>query len=374
MIMEFNIQRNVFLSGIQKTLGIVEKKTTMPILNNILIRTDKGKIRIVATDREISLLARYDAHVIKEGEITLSARKLYEMVREMDGEAIHFLKNDNNMVTMTCKRVLYKIPGIPADDYPRVADEEDVKLFTIKAAILRELIHRTLFAVSTDEMRKNLTGVFLETPRDGDTCMLQMVATDGHRLAIARAAAEGNEYLELDKGVIIPRKGLGEIKKIVDDETGVIALGVHKGACIVRAGNVVLKVSMIDAEYPEFRKIIPAERDVFAVLDRNVMLHALRRMNVIASEGYSGVIITLSEGKMVLSSTNPDVGEANEEIDVSYADREINMGYNVNYLISAIEVIEDDKIVFEISGGMKPGVIKPANNEGYMCIIMPLKI
>lgn len=372
--MEFNIQRNVFLSGIQKTLGIVERKTTMPILNNILIRTDKGKIKIVATDREISLLARYDAQVIKEGDITLSARKIYEMVREMEGETVHFLKNDNNMVTMTCQKVLYKIPGIAAEDYPRVADDEEAKVFNIQGAILRELIHKTSFAVSTDEMRRNLTGVFLETPRDGDNRLVQMVATDGHRLAIARSFAGEKEYLELEKGVIIPRKGLGEIRKIIEDETGMIAMGVHKGACIVRAGNVMLKVSLIDAEFPEFRKIIPAERDIFAVIDRNAMLHALRRMNVIASEGYSGVIVSLSEGKMVLSSTNPDVGEANEEIDISYTERDISMGYNVNYLLSAIEVIDEEKIVFEFSGGMKPGVVKPANNDSYMCIIMPLKI
>lgn len=372
--MEFNIQRNVFLSGIQKTLGIVEKKTTMPILNNILLRTDKGRLKIVATDREISLLSRYDAQIVKEGDITLSARKLYEMVREMDGDMIHFLKNDSNMVTMQCQRVLYKIPGIPADDYPRVTDDDEATLYQMQGSLLRDLIHKTAFAISLDEMRKNLTGVFLETVRDGDASLVQMAATDGHRLAIARAAVSEAGGLQLEKGVIIPRKGLGEIRKIVDDEQGVITIGVHKGTCIVRAGQVTLKVSLIDAEFPEFRKIIPADRDVFAVLDREMLLHALRRMNVIASEGYSGVIITLSEGKMILSSTNPDVGEANEEIDVSYADREMNIGYNVNYLISAIEVIDEEKIVFEVSGSMKPGVIKPANNEGYMCIIMPLKI
>ncbi len=374
MAMEFTIQRNVFLSGIQKTLGIVEKKTTMPILNNILIRTEKGKIRIVATDREISLLARYEAQVVKEGDITLSARKLYEMIREMEGDTVHFIKNDNNMVTMTCRKVLYKIPGVPADDYPRVADDEEAKVFHIKAEILKELIHKTSFAISVDEMRKNLTGVFLETPRSGDMCMVQMVATDGHRLAIARASAGNTECLELDKGVIIPRKGLGEIRKIVEDEAGNVDIGVHKGMFILRAGNMMMKVSLIDAEFPEFRKIIPAEREVFAVLDRTAVLRALRRMNVIASEGYSGVIITLSEGKMVLSSTNPDVGEASEELDISYTDREINVGYNVNYLINAIDVIDEEKIVIEVNGGMKPGVIKPANNDGYMCIIMPLKI
>ena len=158
----------MFLGAIQKTLGIVEKKTTMPILNNLLIRTEKNRIKIMATDREIGLVADYEAQILREGDITLSAKKLHEMVREIQGETIHVAKNERDMVTLTCNKVIYRIPGLPAEDYPAVVDSEEIPLFKIKATLLKEMIRKTMFAMSADEMRKNLNGVFLETEKLGD--------------------------------------------------------------------------------------------------------------------------------------------------------------------------------------------------------------
>jgi DNA polymerase-3 subunit beta len=374
--MEFNINKNVFLKGIQKTLGIVEKKTTIPILSNLLIRTQQGRIKIVAADREIGLVADYEAEIIQEGDITLSAKKLYEMVREIQGEIVHVLKTEKDVVILTCKKEVFRIPGIPAADYPTVEDQEGLPMYQIKGALLGEMIRKTAFAISTDEMRKNLTGVFFEMDRIGEASFVRMVATDGHRLSVMKVdiGEEEKGFLSIDKGVIIPRKGLGEIRRLVEEESGDVFIGINKGACTLKTDHTLLKVSLIDGEYPDYKRVIPSEKGVVIGVGKNVFLHALRRMSVISSERYSGVIITLYNDRMVLNSTNPDVGEANDEIEVSYQGEERSVGYNVNYLIDAIDVIDEEWVDFEIGMAMKPAVVRAVGNESYFCIVMPLKL
>jgi DNA polymerase-3 subunit beta len=372
--MEFNIKRDVFLGAIQKTLGIVEKKTTMPILNNLLIRTESNRIKVMATDREIGIVSDYEAEIIRGGDITLSAKKLYEMVREIQGDVIHVTKNERDMVILTCQKAVYRSPGIPAEDYPAVVDPGELPLFKIKAVVLKEMIRKTVFAISTDEMRKNLNGVFLETESAGGNALIRMVATDGHRLSLINMDTGESEFLFLDKGVIIPRKGIGEIRRLVEDLTDEVWIGVRQGMLLIKTDHTLLKVSLIDGEYPDYKRVIPVERGVLVGLDRDKFLHALRRMSVISSERYNGVIISLSNERMVLSSTNPDVGEANDEIEVTYQGEERSVGYNVTYLADAVEVIDEERVEFEIGAGMKPGVIRAVDNENYFCIVMPLKL
>ncbi|MBU2028110.1 MAG: DNA polymerase III subunit beta [Proteobacteria bacterium] len=372
--MEFNVKREIFLTGIQKTLGIVEKKTTMPILSNLLLRAADDRLTIIATDREIGLVADYEAEIIQGGEITLSARKLHEMVREVQGEKIHVVKNERDMVMITCNKAVYRIPGIPADDYPVVAGQEEIPQCRIKGGILKELIRRTAFAMSTDETRKTLNGVFLETEKSAETSMIRMVATDGHRLALMKIDTGEKDFLDLEKGVIVPRKGIGEIRRLVDEEIGDMFLGIGKGMLMIKTDHTLLKVSLIDGEYPDYSRVIPVGKGLVVTLEKDKFIHALRRMSVISSERYNGVIITISEGRLVMNSTNPDVGEANDEIDISYSGEERSTGYNVTYLSDAVEVIDEGQVEFEIGAGMKPGVVRSIGNENYFCIVMPLKL
>jgi DNA polymerase-3 subunit beta len=374
--MEFNINKNVFLKGIQKTLGIVEKKTTMPILSNLLIRTYQGRIKIIAADREIGLVADYEAEIIREGDITLSAKKIHEMVREIQGDIIHVSKTEKDVVILTCKKEIYRIPGIPAADYPTVEDQEGIPMYKIKGTLLGEMIRKTAFAISTDEMRKNLTGVYFETDRVGETSFVRMAATDGHRLAVIKVdvGEEEKDFLSMDKGVIIPRKGLSEIRRLVEEESGDVFIGINKGACTLKTDHTLLRVSLIDGEYPDYKRVIPSERGVVVGVGKNTFLHSLRRMSVISSDRYSGVIISLFNDRMVLNSTNPDVGEANDEIEVSYQGEERSVGYNVTYLIDAIDVIDEEWVDLEIGLAMKPAVIRAVGNENYFCIVMPLKL
>ena len=372
--MDFSIKRDVFLGGIQKTLGIVEKKTTMPILNNLLLRTDGQRLKIMATDREIGLVADYAAEVHREGDITLSAKKLYEMVREIQGEMILVSKSDRDVVTLTCNKAVYRLPGIPADDYPVVIDHDEMTLRKMKGAVLRELIRKTSFAISTDEMRRNLNGVFLEMGMEGEGSWISMVATDGHRLATMKLVTGEHDFPVLEKGVIIPRKGLGEIRRLLEDEAGEVWLDVRKGVLILKTDHTLLRVSLIDGDYPDYRRVIPVEKGIELKVEKEKLLRALRRMSVISSERYNGVVLTVTAGRIVLNSTNPDVGEANDEIDIDYQGEERSVGYNVTYLTEAVEVVDEERILLEIGEGMKPGVVRAVGNDDYLCIVMPLKL
>jgi DNA polymerase-3 subunit beta len=369
--MEFKINRETFLDGIQKTLGIVEKKTTIPILNNILLKAETNKIKIIATDREIILISDYEADVSEKGEITISAKKMYEMIREIQGEFINFVQK-NNIVKISSQRAFYKIPGLPADDFPSISDDADIPLYKIKGNVVKDLINKTAFAMAGDETRKNLNGVLLEEGMDGVNHLLRMVATDGHRLALAKSLTSGH-FLKAGKGVIIPRKGLMEIKKVIDEKEDV-KIGLHKNMFVLQTENTILKVSLVDADYPDYKKVIPTEKGIKVVLEKEYFLHALRRMSVVSSERYGGVILSFSKGKLTLNSTNLDVGEATEEIDIDYDGEVIDSGFNVNYLIDAISVVNKDNILFEVGLGLKPSMIKQADDDNYLCIVMPLKI
>ncbi|MDQ5987183.1 MAG: Beta sliding clamp [Syntrophus sp. SKADARSKE-3] len=372
--MEFNIKRSIFLNGIQKTLGIVEKKTTMPILNNILIRTEEGRIKIVATDKELGLISRYEAEILQPGEITLSAKKIYEMVRELQGDDVHIVKNENHQVTMTSQKVVYKIHGLPADEFPNVLENDEIPFYKVQGQMLKDLIRKTSFAVSTDEMRINLNGVYFETEDSVNGPRLKMAATDGHRLAMAYSQPGEHGGLMMEKGIIIPRKGLVEIRKLVEDVADEILIGLDHGMFFIKTADTTLKISLIDAEYPDYRRVIPLDKGTLIRFNKSSVLHALKRMNVMSSERYNGVIMTLSDKRLTMNSTNPDVGEANDEIEVSYEGEELRAGYNVNYLIDAIDVIDDADVVFELRAGMKPGMVRTVGDDQYACVVMPLKV
>lgn len=378
--MQFRIKREVFLEGVQKTLGIVERNTITPILNNILIRTGKDRVTIIATDREIGLTSHYDAEIISDGEITLSARNLFEMIREIDGKEINFKKNENNQVNLICRKIVCNIPGIPVDEFPVFPDDDDVIFTKVKNIHIKEMIDKTFFAMSKDEMRANLNGVFLQSEKNDEPSItteghiMRMVATDGNRLSLVTLKGDGSEFLNVDDGIILPKKGVGEIRKLVDNGSDYLEIGVKGGICVLKKDNTVLRVSLIDSKYPDYKKVVPGDSGILITLDSDQFLHSLRLMSVVSSEKNWGVKIKIMEGSMALNLTNADIGEANEEIDISYKGKEIEAAYNVNYLIDAIQVIKGKDVSFEMREGLRPCVISEAGNDSYISVIMPLKI
>ncbi len=373
--MDFYIPRNTLLAGIRKTLGIVEKKTTQPILNNVLLRINEKRLTIIATDVETTLVANYGAEVLSGGEITVSAKKLYEMIREIPEGIVHVKRNEGNTLIISCQKAVYRISGIPAEEFPSIGEEKsELSLCPLEKGILLDLIGKSFFAISQDETRPNLTGAFLEAEEsEGGTSILRMVATDGHRLAIVDSVPTGQKVSCLPKGVIIPRKGLLEIKRLLEDNTGDVFFGIDGGLCVIKSGEDVLKVSLIDAEFPNYRRVIPQEKGINVSVEKEKILHALKRINVISSEGYGGVVVNIKDNLMVLTFQDSDVGDASDEIEIQYTGEEIIKSYNINYFLAAVEVVDEQQVNFEIGIDSRPSVVRGSGNDRYMCIIMPLK-
>ena len=373
--MDFTIKRDVLSDGVQKTLGIVNKKTTLPILNNIFLEAEENYIRIVATDREISLISRYEAEVTEKGKITLSAKKLYEITREINGEDVHVQVDEKNIITLSCQKAVYRIMGVSPDDYPSIVAEENTSWYTVSGHILKDMIRKVFFAMSTDELRRNLNGIFLHTGMEEGQCCLYMVSADGHRLAFVKKKLEQQDFLDLSAGIIIPRKGIVEIRRVVESDPENISVGLLGQMFMVQTGNVILKVSLINAEYPDYKRVIPTEKGQEILLHRTSFLHALRRMLVVVSaEEFRTVLLTINDNQMLFQAKNTDVGEANEDMDITYSGNRIEVGYNIDYLIDAADVIDEENIYFEIGEGRKPGLIRSTNKEEYLCVIMPLMI
>ena len=375
--MNVKINRKELLAGLQDVVGVAEKTTTMPILSCVLLSAEKDKLTISATEIKTSIIAGIAAETIEDGKVALPARKLLEIIKEIEGDAmIQMVLSDNGHVAITANHSRFKITGLPAEDFPLIGKIDDVNFVAVAGDTLRDLIAKTSFAMADDPHRSNLSGVYFEPSVDGSDKFWQMVATDGHRLAVAKSAIE-SPCLEFVKGVIIPRKGIAEIKKLVNGQE-FVEIGFQTNMMVVRAGNTVLKVSLPNESYPDYKRVIPAvnEDSPPVSVDKEQFLRALKRMGVVSSDRYSSVVVGLEQNKMTLRMDNQDVGSALEDIDIGdYMGTDKQTGFNIHYMIEAVSAMGGERILFEMSEDLKPAMFKPAENSGdYFSVIMPLKI
>lgn len=362
--MDFTVERNAFLEGVQRTLSIVGK-TNLAVLNHLLLKTEEGKIRVIATDREIGLVADYPATVESTGSVVVNARKLYEMLREGAGDQVVVKKRENNRIDVICGAVLYRLPGMDEEQFPVVPMEEGDTFF-LDGPMLAEMIRKTYVTIGIDELRPYLCGAFFHT-LDG---RIRMVSTDGSRLSLVEKKLE--KPLSI-RGIILPRRAVAEIRRFVEGLESPVEIGVRERTCFFRNEKMFLRVHLIHAEYPDYERVIPLDEGMKISLKRDIILSSLKRMNVVSSETFTGVVLNVSGGRLKLNTTNPDVGEADEEIEVDYEGKDINIVYNVRYLIDAIEGVDEEDVVFEIREGNGPGLISGKEDRSYRAVIMPLR-
>ncbi|MBI5326703.1 MAG: DNA polymerase III subunit beta [Deltaproteobacteria bacterium] len=365
--MKFQIEKNIFLKTLQKVQGIVEKRNTMPILANILIKAQQGKIEVMATDLEVSIKDLCDAVVTKDGSMTINARKLFEIIKEAPDDKIDISTENSGKTTIKSGMVKFNIVGLPVEEFPSFPVYDEGKLLRVAPEILKEMIEKTVFASSTDETRYNINGVFME--KEGTN--IRMVATDGHRLAVI---VKSSEWPMLDKGVILPRKGILELKRFIDNTEGNFSLAFTANSMFVKRENTVLVIRLIDGEFPDYKQVIPKGNEVKVGLERNGILSSLKRVSLLSLEKGRSVKFTLSKGKLELSSNNPDIGEAREELNVNYENQGLEIGFNATYMMEALGVIGGDEVMLELKDRESPAMLKPANTEDYLYVIMPMRI
>jgi len=368
--MELKAKRENLLAALYWTQSTVERRTTMPILANVLVELQRGNTRVTATDLEIGVRATLDGEIIQEGAITLNAKKLYEIVRESSGETIQLKRLENDWVEIKSGKSVFKMVGLDPNDFPAFPAFDAESLFPVPAKIMKEMIDKTIFSVSNDETRSNLNGAFLE---EGEGGKVRMVATDGHRLAMVERQVG---TLGLKKGVILPRKGLGQLRKILEEaHDGVAQIGFKENMGLVVRGNVELFMRLAETDFPDYTKVIPVGNPYNVKIDQRGFLQALRRVSILSSERYKGIKIEVKPAAMAISANNPDLGEAIEELDVEYKGKAMSVGFNARYLIDVLSVLEDEGDVdIELKDELSPSLLRRGGDEGYMYVVMPMKL
>ena len=368
--MEIKAKRGGLISTLYWTQSIVERRNTMPILANVLIEAQKGSIRITATDLEVGVRGEVEGDVHREGTVTVNAKKLYEIIREAPDEQVVLKRLENEWVEIRSGKSVFKIVGLDAKEFPQFPKFDVKSLSTTPASTLREMIEHTIFSVSTDETRYSLNGVFVE---QGDSGKVRMIPTDGHRLAFDEKSVGS---LGLSKGVILPRKGLAELKKLLESGVdSVVSLGFKDNMGLVAKDRIELFMRLIDGDFPDYTKVIPHGNPNIAKLEHEELLQALRRVSILSSERYKGIKMDFSEDKVSISANNPDLGEAVEEIEAEYKGKPISIGFNARYLIDVLGVLGGDgEIDVELKDELSPSVIKKNNLDGYLYVLMPMRL
>jgi DNA polymerase-3 subunit beta len=375
--MDFRIEKAAFLQGLYFAQGIADRKSTMPILANVLLRTDgPERLLVAATDLNLTVTTEIPCEVTGEGGLTVAAKHLHEIIKSLPGERLMVRRTDNNYAEISAGKVNYKVVGLPDRDFPKLPNYRDVKFHKIDAAVLRDLINKTFFSISTDETRAHLNGVLFECDSVDDKMVGRMVSTDGHRLCKCERFLEGGP--KLMPGVLIPRRGLIEIRRALEG-TSHIELGVHGGNLFLRTGLTVLTVRLNDAQFPPYEQVIPRDRQRDAVVSRDSLLESLKRISLVASEKTYGVRLSLSKSSLRIESDNPDLGQGREELDVRYDGPDFTIGFNAKYVIELLNEMDGPEVQLELNGELDPGLIRPADPQSkpgnqYLGVIMPMRL
>ena len=365
--MEFRIAKTEFLRGLRLAQGIAERKSTMPMLNNVMLRTQgKNQLLVAATDLNVSLTAELKSNNSSDGGLTLDAKKLYELIANAPGDEVTLKKTDNHWAEIKSGKVTYRLVGMPDRDFPKVPDHREASYATVESAVLREMIERTLFSICNDETRFHLNGVFFES----DGSKSRMVSTDGHRLSkVERTIANGPK---LSAGVIIPKKGLLEIKKVLEQGPSA-KLAVKTPHVFLVQDDIAIAVKLIDAQFPPYEQVIPREHTKIITVDRMRLIDALRRAQLMSSET-RGVKVAATREGVTITSDNPDMGEVREELEAEYNGEPIAIGFNPKYVVELLTQMSSDQVTVALGGELDPGLIRPLTGDDYLGVVMPMRI
>lgn len=364
--MELKIDREILLKAMSRVQGILEKKSHMPILSTVLLTADKD-LELSATDLEISFKDTYPAEVIQPGQITISGAKLTAIAKETNATHIHIREKDNNWVYISDGNAHFNLAGLAADEFPELTEPEGTVMIDIDG--LDEMIAKTIYAASIEDAGFKLSGVFMEATGD----ILKMVATDGHRLSLIDKQIPGVDKLEIGEGVLIPKKGLIELSKLVADET--ISLGVNGTTLVAKKETARITVRLLEAAFPDYRNVIPTEANAEIItVNRQHLLGTVRRMMILYNDQHQGMKISIDENALEFASVNPDLGDAKEKVEVEYGGELMEMGFNPKYFIDALSAMDSDVVYLNIKDSGCPCVITSDKDEGFLGLIMPMRV
>jgi DNA polymerase-3 subunit beta len=371
--MEIKIEKDGLYKAVSKVQSIIEKRSNMPILSMILVSATGSDIEISATDLEISFQQKLPAQVIRPGNITLSGRKIFEILKESKSPTLHIKEKENNWVFISDKDAKYNLACLPPDEYPIFVEPEDVSTVELEAEVLKEMINKTIYAVTLEEAGFKLSGIYTEKVSLEGKPYLRMVSTDGHRLSMIDKAVENVEQIKIDTGVMIPKKGMAELSKLAG-EGGSVHLGFKQNNCVARKGDSLIVIRLLESKFPDYNAVIPKKAKSLVKVQREGLLAGMKKMVILTSESYRGVKITLDKNVMELMSINPDLGDAQDSLEVDYKGERLEAGFNARYFIDVLQNMDSDVVELGFIDNSSPCVMKGEQDGGFLGLIMPMRL
>ena len=367
--MEFTILRENLLGALSKVQGIVEKRNTIPILSNVFIEAKDNVLQITATDLEIGLCLNVQADVKENGKITVSAKKLFEIIKEFPNKPIKFEIEENSWIKISCDSAEFKIVGLPPEEYPFFPEVEEKIFITTKIGTLKSLVQKTAFAMTTDEIKHNLNGIYFDCENDNGG---KFVATDSHRLALAESEENFTVHYKLEKGIILPRKGILELIKVIENDEKDIHIFLENNNALFKTEEITFFMRLVDGDFPNFKRVIPEKLENLVIVPKEIIKAALRRISLISNEKSKGVNLQFSNNNLNISSSNPEYGQAQENISIDYNEEEKNIGINSKFILDVISCLDSEEVSLYIKDNMSPVFIKEESKISHMSIIMPM--
>jgi len=373
--MKIRMARSELLTALQRVQGVVEKRTTMPILSNLLIEAQGGEVQVFATDLEIGLKGTYQGEVVEPGAVSLSARKLYEIAKELPEGTITLSAQENHWVLIEAGRSQFKIMGLPKEEYPTAPAIEDAANIPVKRDLLMELIKKTIFAVGDNDARYILNGILLHLEWTKEKKAIRFVGTDGHRLAVIQRDLEpqGSNSGQ-EKDFIVPKKAVLEIRRLLEEDSEDPTLGFGKKQLVIQKKKIVLFTRLMEGTYPNYQQVIPKENDKKVPVSRLELEGALRRVALLSREKTNAIKLSLEPGRLTLASSNPEMGEAKEEMTIPYKGDALQTGFNARYLLDVLGAFEGPEAVLEFKDALSPCLIREGKDADYLCVVMPMRV
>jgi len=366
--MRFTLQREAFLKPLAQVVNVVERRQTLPVLANFLVQVKDGQLSLTGTDLEVEMVSRITVEDAQDGETTIPARKLFEIIRALpDGSRIT-VSQTGDKITVQAGRSRFTLATLPANDFPSVDEVEATERVAIGEATLKELIERTAFAMAQQDVRYYLNGLLFDLRGDA----LRTVATDGHRLALCEtdlAKPSGSK-----RQIIVPRKGVTELQRLLESGDREIELEVGRSHVRVKRDDVTFTSKLIDGRFPDYEAVIPIGADREVKVDRESLRASLQRAAILSNEKYRGIRVEVSPGNLKISAHNPEQEEAQEEIEATTEVSDLAIGFNVNYLLDALSALRDEEVIIQLRDSNSSALVREASNEKSRHVVMPLRL
>lgn len=355
------------------TNTIVEKKNTMPVLANVKLNAENGLLSVAATDLEVSLLGNIEADVKTPGTITVNGKVIYEIVRELPDDNVVLKLSKGQRLEVECGSAHFKINGISSDEFPSIMGLTLQRPIPVEAAKVSEMLDKTSYAVSLDETRYNITGVCVEMVESGGSGkdLIRFVATDGHRLAYIDRPADG---IKFDNSVIVPRKGIQELRKVLDGNDGACNISLSEGFFTVQTENVILGIRLVDGQFPDYRQVIPNEVKTTVDISKDQLLSMIRRVSLVTTDKSRTIKLKIEKGSLLVSSSSPEYGEASESMEVKQNGEDVAVGFSAKYILEIINAMPNCEVVtLKLCGELGPGVFVGDDDSSYLSVVMPMR-